>query len=410
MDYWRCRRWLILCGWFLLFSRAAIACGSGGGEEMIAPILTVGDELLQTISSLCPGDPPHVGAYETLHEDETHDFTPIPVVAGAFILSLQTSPAHGVATIVDGFLRYTPPRYTYLGAVGGPENVVTELSSMAVGGTSSVTGAIRYSPNPNWSGTDSLTFKLCTNFYCIPGSAKLVVSPVNDPPAAMPVSISGREDTSASASVSWTDPENNGPFSVRVASAPSQSAGTVSVSGTILVFQPARNWNGHTSFTYRVCDGGNACSEPALVTVLISPVNDPPVAKNIVVDTAPNESVTIPASWSDPENNGRFTASIVTQSGDGIASALGTDLTFVPHSGWTGTTSFTYRVSDGEGAQSNVATVSVVVASGWSDWIDAGTCSSGHKKQLRVCRLDSGCTGASTRLVSCSASASCPSE
>ncbi len=53
--------------------------------------------------------------------------------------------------------------------------------------------------------------------------------------------------------------------------------GYVSIEGSVLKYHPAKNVNGEDQFTYQVHDGQRP-SEPSTVTILITPVNDPPSA------------------------------------------------------------------------------------------------------------------------------------
>ncbi len=51
--------------------------------------------------------------------------------------------------------------------------------------------------------------------------------------------------------------------------------GSVTLSGGVVRYTPAANFNGTTTFTYTVSDG-NGGTDTATVTVTVTPVNDPP--------------------------------------------------------------------------------------------------------------------------------------
>ncbi|MEJ2880807.1 Ig-like domain-containing protein [Pedobacter sp. GR22-6] len=97
-------------------------------------------------------------------------------------------------------------------------------------------------------------------------------------------------------------------------------------------------------------------------------VNHPPVAVNDVATTPLNTSVPISIVDNDTDDNGnanigRGSIVIKTQPSNGTLSINFTTgiVTYLPNSGFTGTDTFTYTVKDANGAESNVATVTIVV-------------------------------------------------
>lgn len=97
------------------------------------------------------------------------------------------------------------------------------------------------------------------------------------------------------------------------------------------------------------------------------PTNQPPTAQNdtAVTRTGAPVSINVIANDSDPDGN-QLTPSIVTAPANGTA-GLGANRTLVytPTAGFTGTDSFTYKVSDGA-AESQPATVTITVSQGTS--------------------------------------------
>ena len=58
--------------------------------------------------------------------------------------------------------------------------------------------------------------------------------------------------------------------------------GTITQSGNLLTYVPAKDFNGADTFTYQVTDNGNpALRSTGTVTILVSEVNDPPVANDV---------------------------------------------------------------------------------------------------------------------------------
>ncbi|HCF3016999.1 TPA: cadherin-like domain-containing protein [Pseudomonas aeruginosa] len=84
------------------------------------------------------------------------------------------------------------------------------------------------------------------------------------------------EDTSSTITLSATDIDSPAPTKFEVVAQPSGGAGAGTIVGTSLSFQPASDWKGTTSLTYRAQDSSGAWSSPATVSITVTPVNDAP--------------------------------------------------------------------------------------------------------------------------------------
>src|SRR5690606_8949048 len=189
-------------------------------------------------------------------------------------------------------------------------------------------------------------------FVCITGQS-------NSAPVASNVSLTTAEDTAGTTTLQGTDAEGDA-LTYSIVAAPNAAYGTALITGNKVTFTPNANWNGTTSFTYRANDG-ELNSNIATVNVTVTPVNDAPVASNVSLTTAEDTAGTATLLGSDVDGDA-LTYSIVTapNADHGTVSITGNKATFTPKANWNGTTSFTYRASDGE-LNSNTATVSVTV-------------------------------------------------
>jgi hypothetical protein len=189
---------------------------------------------------------------------------------------------------------------------------------------------------------------------------------VNLPPTALPLSVDGAEDTQTEIVLLGTDPEG-APLAFEIIALP--SAGTLAGTNNIYIYTPQTNYFGIDSFSYRVSDQRFA-SEPATVTLNITPRNDPPtigsvspqtVRKNgqvgpISIEVAdvdrPISELLLFAQSSNPAlvetNSIVFTAEGATRS-----------VLVTPVSNVTGTAVITLTVSDGQ--LSNVTTFELTV-------------------------------------------------
>ena len=186
----------------------------------------------------------------------------------------------------------------------------------------------------------------------------------NQAPIANNGSLSLKEDTSGSISLSATDSDGDA-LTFNILSQPPTAHGVVSFSGNRATFTPKPNWNGTTSFTYRANDG-KANSNTATVTVTVTPVNDTPSVANatLAIDEDTVGTLTLGVTDVDLQFEGdSHTWSIVTapNAAHGTASITGNKLTFTPAKDWNGTTTLTYRATDSKSATSNTATITITV-------------------------------------------------
>ncbi|MFT5533442.1 MAG: VCBS repeat-containing protein [Burkholderiaceae bacterium] len=227
-----------------------------------------------------------------------------------------------------------------------------------------VDGTFTYTPNANYNGPDSFTYRAND------GSAdsnvatvSISVTPVNDPPVAVPDSYTTAEDTllvGATVLANDTDVEGN-PLTAALVTQADHGTVVMNVDGTF-TYTPNANYNGPDSFTYRASDG-SADSNVATVSISVTPVNDPPVAVNDNFVTGQNRTLNGPsvlANDTDVEGN-PLTATLVggAQHGVVVVNNDGT-FTYTPNKDYHGPDSFTYLANDGA-ANSNVATVTLDV-------------------------------------------------
>ncbi|MBU1616476.1 MAG: cadherin-like domain-containing protein [Candidatus Margulisbacteria bacterium] len=113
--------------------------------------------------------------------------------------------------------------------------------------------------------------------------------------------------------------------------------------------------------TVSITNPGASASNAVTFTVNASGgVNHAPTANDVTTSTASNTSTTVNFSASDPDGN-PLTYSIVSNPTHGsLGTVSGSQVTYTPTTGYTGSDSFTYRANDGT-AYSNVATVNITV-------------------------------------------------
>jgi VCBS repeat-containing protein len=227
-------------------------------------------------------------------------------------------------------------------------------------------GSFIYTPNANFNGTDSFTYR-ATDGTVTSGVATvtLTVTSVNDVPQAVDDGYATAEDTPLVVSPGVLDNDVDADLdslTATLAAGPSNGTLAFNSDGTF-TYTPGANFNGTDSFTYTVSDG-LATSAPATVTLTVTAINDLPLAvDNAYVtseDAGLSKSPGVLANDVDPDGD-PLSAVLVsgTTSGSLALNSDGT-FTYTPNANFNGTDSFTYRATDGADT-SNVATVTITV-------------------------------------------------
>ncbi len=222
------------------------------------------------------------------------------------------------------------------------------------------TGDFTYTPNLNYNGPDSFSFKandsaLDSNVATI----AITVDPVNDNPVANNGSGSILEDTQMIGALSASDVDGD-VLTYSKVSDPAHGTLIVTATGTF-VYTPESNYNGPDSFTFMVNDG-TVDSNTATYDITVIPVNDPPVANNGSFSTAEDTALNGTLSSSDvdgPSTTYTILANPIHGTISGFNPATG-DFTYTPNSNYDGPDSFTFKANDGS-LDSNIATIVINV-------------------------------------------------
>lgn len=228
---------------------------------------------------------------------------------------------------------------------------------VAVANTS--TGEITYTPDANYAGPDSLVYRVCDNSGdCDTATVSITVSPLNDPPVAVPDTASTAEDTSKVIDVLNNDFDvDNDPLTVVSVTTP--ISGSTSTNGSTVTYTPTLNFNGTDIFGYTISDG--VLTDSTVVTVTVTPVNDPPVAVPDTASTAEDTSEVIDVLGNDFDVDGdRLTVVSVTPPTNGSTSTNGRTVTYVPKPDSNGDVFFDYTISDGFLTDSTTVTVTII--------------------------------------------------
>ena len=180
-------------------------------------------------------------------------------------------------------------------------------------------------------------------------------------PIAGAQSVSTSEDSWLPIVLTASDADGD-PLTFSIVNGPAH--GTLSGAPPTVTYSPAANYYGSDSFTFKANDG-TFDSEVASVSIMVTPINDAPVAASESYTTGLNTALTVPARGvlgndSDVEGNA-LTAILVSGPSHGVLTLNANgSFTYTPSFNYSGADSFVYAASDGLAA-SNTATVSLTV-------------------------------------------------
>lgn len=242
------------------------------------------------------------------------------------------------------------------------------LSISAVGtpanGTAVISGSnILYTPSANFSGMETFTYTI-QDLVGLTDTATvtITVENVNDAPTAEDDSYTVSENSTDNIFTlldNDTDIDPGDSLSITEVSIPTN--GTAVISGTTILYTPATGFTGVNTFAYTIEDLGGLPGT-ATVTVTVDGVNNTPTAvdDNYTVDeNSSNNVFDVLTNDSDIDGDSLSIVSIEGV-GNGTTVISGTTILYTPASGFFGTDTFTYTISDGVLMGTATITVSII--------------------------------------------------
>ncbi len=302
--------------------------------------------------------------YAGTHVCRPEAMTMTGTVDGTALICEQNSPpvASAQSITVTAGAQMT---ITLSGTDAGADPLTYRIVNEPAHGTlSGDTSTLLYRANRDFVGMDSFTFVADdgvddSNLATV--TIHVTAAP-NTPPIAHAQTVSTTPATAKAITLTGADADANSTLTYALVTAPAN--GTLSGSAPNVIYTPNGGFTGSDSFTFTVSDGIDD-SAPATVTILVDAnanANQSPLAANDSVNGAPGVAVTIAvlANDSDPDGDA-LTVTLLTLPANGTATVSGGQIIYTPNAGFSGTDSFTYRVSDGKGGTAT-ATVTVTVS------------------------------------------------
>ncbi|MDH1626995.1 putative Ig domain-containing protein [Shewanella xiamenensis] len=176
-------------------------------------------------------------------------------------------------------------------------------------------------------------------------SFTIVVANVNDAPVASNQSVTLEEDSSVMITLAGEDADND-PLTYEISAQP--ASGTLEQHGSVWLYTPEKDFNGTDSIGF-IAKDAELSSEPATVTVTVTPVNDDPQAidDSYTLTSTANDTYSLAVLANDVDVDGN------TLSIDGAAADIGSvqitadGLSFTAPKAYVGPVALRYTISDG---------------------------------------------------------------
>ncbi len=246
--------------------------------------------------------------------------------------------------------------------------------------TTSITGDLVYTPDPNFNGTDTFTYTITDddpgNPLADTATVTVTVRSVNDQPLAGNDSFATTEDALVAIPRSVllaNDSDVESTPTIESFTQPANGSISTGLTGA-LVYTPHNNFHGTDTFTYTITDNHprNPLTSTATVTITVSPLNDRPAALDDITAGVEDETLNIGivdllSNDSDTETTPALAS--YTQPANGtVTTSITGDLLYTPNANFDGTDTFTYTITDdgaplgAPNALTDTATVTITIS------------------------------------------------
>ncbi len=284
--------------------------------------------------------------------DGTTDSTPATVSINVTPNHIPMAEPQAVVTAEDA-----PDVITLGGSDPDRDTLVySVVTGPAHGALSGTAPNLTYTPNRDFHGPDSFTFKVNDGAADSPlATVSITITAVNDPPIAANDHVTTPEDTSRTIFLRGIDPDGNR-LTYSIVTEPSH--GSLSGTEPNVVYEPDQDFNGPDSFTFRISDG-TTDSVPATISIMVIGTADAPIANDDSVTVQEDEELPIILTGSDPDGD-PLTFAVLRNPAHGTLTGKAPNVVYTPDPNFSWMDSFTFRVSDGT-AESPAATVRISV-------------------------------------------------
>ncbi len=231
--------------------------------------------------------------------------------------------------------------------------ITATISSQPAHGTATISpgGQLDYTPDPDYQGTDYLTYVICDNgnpVLCDTAYVRVTIGDGNQPPNPLDDNATTPINTPVLIDVMSNDSDPDHPNSELVLTIATQPTnGTAMLSGNMLIYEPNSGHQGSDMFTYQLCDPENDCATATVFVNIVTEIEDIDAEPDLVT-TNVNMPITIPILNNDFGTD-LGTPTVLNGPDNGTVVSINPetgDLTYQPNPDYTGEDFILYQICD----------------------------------------------------------------
>ena len=235
--------------------------------------------------------------------------------------------------------------FTYIDVDG--DTVSASVSTQANHGVASVSGTTAsYVPDTNFNGSDNFTLTLTgSDGYTTTQVISVTVNSVNDEPTiTIDSTLTTDEDNNQSLTFTYSDVDGD---TVSAVESVAPVHGTITITGTTVLYSPDANFNGSDSFTLTLTDSAGFETNKTII-VNVDSVNDIPIAVDdqLMLDVSADNLYQIDILANDISPDGDSLILIGVSASIGEALIENNKLVYQAPSGTEGIIEFNYAIKD----------------------------------------------------------------
>ncbi len=279
-----------------------------------------------------------------------------PALVSVTVVSLDSTPV-AVSGTVQGSEDTSIPVKLVASDADGDAVTYAVVVPPQNGTLSGAAPNLTYRPAAHFSGTDTFQFTASDGTRTSSAAVMTIqVAPVNDAPTALAQSVTLLEDSPLLVRLTGQDVDED-VLTYAITRQPGK--GTLSGTPPNVTYTPNTNSFGTDTFEFTVRDGA-VTSASALVTLVVTPVNDAPVATSRLANGLEDTLIPVTLAGTDSDAD-PLTYTVIVQPRNGVLVGTAPSLVYRPSTNTTGPDSFQFTVSDGK-QTSAVGLMSVNVA------------------------------------------------
>ncbi|HIB17790.1 MAG TPA: tandem-95 repeat protein, partial [Alphaproteobacteria bacterium] len=246
----------------------------------------------------------------------------------------------------------------------GDTVTVKSVGSASNGTASLLNGEVMYTPDYNFSGTDSFTYTVTDGKGGTDTkTVNVIIAEVNEAVGAIDDTHSMEQDSLASViDLKGNDTDSDGDtLEVISVDTTNTANGTVTIDLGVVSYKPDADFYGTDSFDYTVTDG-NGSTDTATAIITVTALNSAPVTVNDTgsLDEDTSIQIDVLANDSDVDAGDSLIVASVSDAANGSVKLMMGYVFYTPDTDFYGADTFTYVAQDNQGAIST-GTVTLTV-------------------------------------------------